>query len=214
MDGKWKVGECITSENALCKELSVSRVSVRSALQQFIALGILESVHGKGTYLVSNDVSAFEAPEESSNKLAGKQELFQILEYRSLIEPEICGKVAASPCPELIAKLESLLATMQDSVGKSQKFIDSDVQFHLEICAAYNNPIISNALSNVLTKKADKDNLVSLGNGYYGGIYYHGKILDAIKAHDEKRASSTMREHLRHGMEEVLSDMAEISGPA
>ena len=58
-NGNWTVGEKIPSENQLCEELGVSRVSVRSALQQFIALGILESVHGKGTFLISDDLAAF-----------------------------------------------------------------------------------------------------------------------------------------------------------
>ncbi|MGN0992070.1 MAG: GntR family transcriptional regulator [Candidatus Ventricola sp.] len=37
-DGVWEIGERIPSENELCKELGVSRVSVRNALQQMSAL--------------------------------------------------------------------------------------------------------------------------------------------------------------------------------
>ena len=56
-NGNWTVGEKIPSENQLCEELGVSRVSVRSALQQFIALGILESVHGKGTFVAQPKIA-------------------------------------------------------------------------------------------------------------------------------------------------------------
>ena len=58
-DGVWRPGDRIPSENELCAALGVSRVSVRSALSQMTALGILRSVHGKGTYLISDDLSVF-----------------------------------------------------------------------------------------------------------------------------------------------------------
>lgn len=47
----WKVGEKIPSENQLTSTLGVSRSSVRNALRYMIGIGVLESIHGKGTYL-------------------------------------------------------------------------------------------------------------------------------------------------------------------
>ena len=58
-DGNWAVGDKIPSENTLTRELGVSRASVRLALQRFIAVGVLESRHGKGSFVVDNDLSAF-----------------------------------------------------------------------------------------------------------------------------------------------------------
>ena len=46
--GVWKPGEKIASENELTNILSVSRASVRHAIQQLIAVGVLESYQGKG----------------------------------------------------------------------------------------------------------------------------------------------------------------------
>ena len=50
-NGNWRIGEKIPSENKLAESLGVSRASVRMAIQQFIAIGVLESVHGKGTFV-------------------------------------------------------------------------------------------------------------------------------------------------------------------
>ena len=108
-NGNWTVGEKIPSENQLCEELGVSRVSVRSALQQFIALGILESVHGKGTFLISDDLSAFYSNvEEPAPTIDATETMKQILEFRSIVEPAVCAQVAQTASPELIAKLEGL----------------------------------------------------------------------------------------------------------
>ena len=57
--GNWKVGDKLPSEHEICNTLDVSRISVRSALQHFIALGVLRSVQGKGTFLINDDTSAF-----------------------------------------------------------------------------------------------------------------------------------------------------------
>lgn len=51
MDGTWKPGDKISSENELTACLSVSRASVRYAIQHLIAVGVLESFQGKGTFV-------------------------------------------------------------------------------------------------------------------------------------------------------------------
>ena len=51
--GAWKAGEKIPSENTLTKELGVSRASVRDAIRYFAGQGVLESRHGKGTFLLT-----------------------------------------------------------------------------------------------------------------------------------------------------------------
>ena len=131
-NGNWTVGEKIPSENQLCEELGVSRVSVRSALQQFIALGILESVHGKGTFLISDDLSAFYSNvEEPAPTIDATETMKQILEFRSIVEPAVCAQVAQTASPELIAKLEGHLKAMKASVGKCEEFINADVAFHM-----------------------------------------------------------------------------------
>ena len=57
-NGSWKVGEKIPSEPSLVEELGVSRASLRVAIQQYVALGVLRSEQGKGTFLESSDLDA------------------------------------------------------------------------------------------------------------------------------------------------------------
>ena len=53
--GKWAVESRIPSENELCRELGYSRTSIRSAIQRYNELGVLESRRGSGTYVVSSE---------------------------------------------------------------------------------------------------------------------------------------------------------------
>ena len=211
---KWRVGEKIPSENALCRELSVSRVSVRAALQQYAALGILRSEHGRGTFLISDDLSAFEGPAGApgaGDLSASAAELEEALVLRGFIEPQICERVAASAdeerIAELTARLRGHLSRMQASVGKTMDFVRADADFHMEICRAFGNGIAAETLEGILRKRSEPVYLLSLANGYHGGLYYHERILAAIAARDGRRAGALMEEHLRRGLEDLRASM-------
>ena len=51
-------GDAIPSERALVGRLAVSRVTVRQAIADLVAAGVLERVHGKGTYLTGPQVNS------------------------------------------------------------------------------------------------------------------------------------------------------------
>jgi GntR family transcriptional regulator len=51
-------GDAIPSERALVVRLGVSRVTVRQAIADLVAAGVVERVHGKGTYLTGPQVDS------------------------------------------------------------------------------------------------------------------------------------------------------------
>lgn len=200
-NGTWMVGDKIPSENQLCKELGVSRMSVRAAIQQFIALGVLESQHGKGTFLISEDVSLFTpVQKEEKNSPETMKALKDILDFRSIIEPEICLRVAPKADQEFIDKLNGYLDIMRESVGQAERFVEADMNFHLEICRACDNPMLYTALYNLFHHKKELGPESGLANGYYGGIYYHAILVNAFRRKDAKMAHDIMREHLERGI--------------
>ncbi|MDO4650322.1 MAG: FCD domain-containing protein [Eubacteriales bacterium] len=209
--GSWKINERIPSENQLCSELGVSRVSVRSALQQYIAFGVLNSVRGKGTFLVSKDLSMMNMPPVLSQTTEESFETMkEILEFRSILEPIICGMAAKNASEELIADLEDNLAKMKESLGDGAEFVKLDMEFHMRICKATGNSVISSVMMDMFERRAKLDYMLNLSNGYYGGVYYHGMILDAIKSHNERRAKSFMDEHLSRAFYDFSSKQDQV----
>ncbi len=49
--GRYKPGDKLPSEHELCRTYSVSRMTVRLALSQLIQRGLIESFHGKGSFV-------------------------------------------------------------------------------------------------------------------------------------------------------------------
>ena len=204
-EGAWRAGEKIPSENELSARLGVSRVSVRRALRQMAALGILKSVHGKGTYLRTDDVSLF----GDAASLLGKEEedalceARQTLEFRLFLEPSVAAEAARRARPETLERLSALLETMRSSIGSRAEFVKSDMAFHLEIAKSVGNPILEKTMEELLGQKTEAHTRLNQAVGYYGGMYYHALILDALQKRDEKRARALMAEHLRHSLEEI-----------
>ncbi|HEY5998190.1 MAG TPA: GntR family transcriptional regulator [bacterium] len=49
--GEWKDGERIPTEDDLCVRYGVSKTTVRSAIEELVAMGYLQKVQGKGTFV-------------------------------------------------------------------------------------------------------------------------------------------------------------------
>ena len=96
--------------------------------------------------------------------------------------------------------------TMKASVGKCEEFINADVAFHMEIINACGNAYTIAIMNETFQRRANLGKMLILSTGYYGGIYYHGILLDAFRKHDVKRARVMMEEHLQHGLYDLESD--------
>ncbi|RYZ31720.1 MAG: GntR family transcriptional regulator, partial [Propionibacteriaceae bacterium] len=58
IDTELSPGDAIPSERALVTRLGVSRVTVRQAIADLVEGGVLERVHGKGTYVTGPQVDS------------------------------------------------------------------------------------------------------------------------------------------------------------
>ena len=59
IDGELRSGDAIPSERVLVARLGVSRVTVRQAIADLVEAGVLERVHGKGTYVTGPQVDSW-----------------------------------------------------------------------------------------------------------------------------------------------------------
>lgn len=207
-NGSWKIGEMIPSENVMTRELEVSRASVRAAIQQFIALGIMESVHGKGTFLKSNDLSIF-SHTGSTDCVYSFQDIMKSLEYRIIIEKGTVSLASGHIKEENLLRLQRIFKNMSEHVGNLEEFVRCDMEFHREIAKASENMLLYHGLNDALTSTFDYHCQLNRLIGYQNGIYYHKKILDALMDRDSEKAEQFMEEHLYTTMKEVENYHAE-----
>lgn len=201
-DESWSVGDKIPSENELTNELGVSRSSIRAAIQQFVGIGAMESVHGKGTFLRSNDLASFGIGTHNT-KHYDVIDMNTLLEFRLILETDSCYYATKRATEKNIENLRVYLSKMKESVGDPKEFVRYDMLFHEEIVRATGNPLLERALKQVFTQKKESFQIINDAFGYKDGIYYHTLLLKAIEAKDASRAKRIMKSHLQKAIDDV-----------
>lgn len=193
--GEWPPGTKIPSENEFSRMMGVSRITVRVALQKLTILGMLETRQGEGTFV--KELSPHNFMDALIPLLVlDNPATIQILEFRRVIEIETSGLAVDRANEEDIRKLEHTLAKMREHIDDPQKFAVEDLKFHICIAEITKNPliikviyIIRDILSTSMYRIVDE-------LGTRDGIFYHKKIIEAIKLKDRNTAKRLMEEHI------------------
>lgn len=195
MDRTWLPGAKIPSENALAVELGASRVSIREALHMLASLGLLETRHGGGTYVREYTGELFINPLLPMLAL-DKLDILHVLEYRKLVERGIVSLAVKRAGSVDLEELERTFTAMGENRNDARAFAEADLSFHLVLAKATRNPVLIKVHA-VLTDILKVSMYGIVGTlGTRDGLYYHRRILDAIKARDGARAESLMEEHV------------------
>lgn len=197
------VGEKLPSENELTSALGTSRSSVRAAIQQFVGIGAMESIHGKGTYLIKDDLSPL-GNRKFRKKSYDFGDMNALLEFRLIIEADATYYAAERMTEKHLNNLRDYLDKMQKSVGNSNEFVHLDMCFHLEIAEATGNPFIIGSLKEAFIQKEEYLHTINENYGYVDGIYYHTLLIKAFEMKDAQRAKRTMKNHLQKAIDDIF----------
>lgn len=193
LSGVWQPGQRIDTEISLSKQLNVSRASVHSAIQQLVAVGVLESQQGRGTFVRS--ISAMEI-QGKLKSLSNGVTLRKMMEFRIGLEGEICLGLASTisrrTLQNLYAFIDKLAANREDP--EVTKFYD--LQFHRALYLATQNELIIQCLNVVC------DELEAAHVQFFNPetleltIQYHKRIADCLAHGDGPGARYNMIYHL------------------
>lgn len=193
--GVWPVGEKLPSENELRMQLGVSRISVRESIKKLVALGIVETRQGEGSFVrkvSSNSYTDMMMP----MFLLEKRTLLEILEYRKVMEVGATEIAVERATQEDIDILEEIVVRMEGDDLDMKEFAKVDLEFHMAISRSTKNDLIINSnnfVRDILMRSMES---IVTNLGKTGGRYYHRKILEAIKRRDVTEATQMMREHV------------------
>lgn len=192
--GNWKQDTMIPSENELSMAFSVSRDTVRQAINRFSALGILKSRQGKGTFVCKMDTSFY------MNTIVpvvflGEDNIIQTLEFMKAIQVESVRIACKTASDEEILVLGDLLEKMRAVKGDYDKFFFNDLDYHRHLVKITRNHLFEKAveIAEQLLQVSLKG-IVSI-HGSEKSFHQHDECFQAIKDRDLDRALSVMSEH-------------------
>ncbi|KZL91558.1 FadR/GntR family transcriptional regulator [Clostridium magnum] len=201
-NGEWKPGEKIMSEPQLSKELNVSRVSVREAIEKLATLNIISKRQGEGTFV--NDLK----PSIYLNSLIpmitlDKDNYLDILEFRLITEPKTARMCAEKCNGDTLKEIEESYERMLDWRQDIKKFTEEDLNFHMKIAEGSGNSLIIkvNEILRNLLEYHQRELYKTLGPS--GGLSEHKLILDAIKNRDSELADIYMVRHLERTIKDI-----------
>lgn len=197
--GRLVPGQRLPGERELAVRMGVSRVSIRAALQQLKAQGLISAVQGGGTRVKS---SAVELDRPLSELLrVNRENLHDLAEIRAILEVWAARRAAEQATPEDLARLNALLAAMADPRRTQRYKAEDDVRFHLSVAQASHSAVYMHLLSvirDILTAMLEyhRYELFSTAEDDRAVNTQHRAIVKAVRSRNPEAAAEAMRRHL------------------
>jgi len=211
LSGQLAPGDFLPAEPTLCKQLNVSRATVREAIRTLEARGFVQRRHGVGVQVTdrSREVAAHSI---SLMLQRGRSGIADLLEVRLALECQSAALAALRATEADLDVLSRSVHTMANQSTTIDEYVDADLAFHLHLAEATHNGVIValvNAIRGLLRKSIratyDADGRTEQR------LNAHRLVLEAVARGDSNAAEAAMREHL-HNTEVMLRELGLIEG--
>lgn len=196
--GELKAGQRLPSERDLAAQLGVSRPSLREAIRALIALNILESRHGEGTFISSLELELLAEPIDFVLQV-NDDALISLFEARRVLEAGVAALAAERATDLELAELEDFVKLGRGKLDDAELFIEHDIEFHARIRRAARSPVLASLLSSVsalsvASRRRTAQDPVTRARAFAD----HQAMVKALKARNARRAHDMMIAHLEH----------------
>jgi GntR family transcriptional regulator, transcriptional repressor for pyruvate dehydrogenase complex len=199
--GLLEPGERLPAERELCRQLGISRSTLRQALTALVQSGHLRATRGRsgGTFVAASPPPA---PTPSPAVLSGWRDA---CDQRLAVELAVALLAAERAEAAALEPLDELVAAMDAALEDFPAFRQADVRWHIGLAEAAGSERLVAAMteaqglmSDLIALIAHPPELLAWTN------QQHANLLLAARAGDGERAMRLMAEHLR-GTEHVLA---------
>jgi GntR family transcriptional regulator, transcriptional repressor for pyruvate dehydrogenase complex len=201
--GLLQPGDRLPAERELCRQLGISRSTLRQALTALVQSGHLHAARGRsgGTFVAESPPPA-EAP--SPALLAGWRDA---CDQRLAVELAVAVLAAERADAAELEPLAECVSAMDETLEDFADFRQADVRWHIGLAEASGSPRLVAAMteaqgqmSDLISYIAHPPELLAWTN------QQHAKMVAAVRKRDGDRAMRIMAEHLK-GTEHVLAGL-------
>ncbi len=207
VSGTLKPGDQLPPERELAERFGVSRTAVREAIKALHEKGLVEAYAGRGTFITNAGSQAFRQSLGWMARIGQPDGSAHLVEVREILEPEIAARAAVRAEEKHLAAMREAVAAMDAAMSDAEAFIEADLDFHLAIAEAAENPIILILIDSIVgLLREHRMRTFNVPGGPEHGQLHHRRILDAIERHDPDAAREAMRTHLEQVREDTRAD--------
>jgi GntR family transcriptional regulator, glc operon transcriptional activator len=213
VDGVLRSGQALPSERRLTDKLGVSRTALREGLKLLRARGIIDTSHGKGSFVANLTA---QPPQSPLMHLLGSQPrtLYDLFEVRGMLEAESARLAALRGTPAdfvLITRRYDEMLAAQSTDSDPVMHARLDHAFHLSICEASHNPILVHTLRS-LTELLLSSVFASVNNLYHRQPHrqridrQHARLYNSVIGKLPEQAYKAASDHI-NSVRESLFDI-------
>ncbi len=212
ISGRYVQGEKLPSESELEEEYKVSRVTVRESLKQLRTMGLVTIQQGDGTIVNQFTLRNYLQPLFPLLVL-NDREVSDLYMARAYIEMGAATEAVTHIKPEQTKVLGQLISEMEDAFkkGNNEAYTKLDSRFHFMLCEASDNQailsifyMIKDVLDYYIRQTNQAERVISTS------LAEHKEIFKALQAGDTAAVSASMKEHILHARDNLLSALQKV----
>ena len=212
LSGDFSPGEKLPPERELAEMFSVSRPSVREALNILSSAGLVMSYQGGGTVVLSLvDTQKGNALSDLIN--AQYDRALEVIEVRKCMESWTAYYAAQRARPEDLRRMEEIVSGMERNLDGMKPSEDLDANLHIVIARATHNVVWLHLMQSIFDAMKDFQRsvwrAVYLTDEDHRLLYaHHCAIVDAITGKDPELARKVMMDHLTFAEQRSIAHVA------
>ncbi len=205
--GSLRPGDRVPAERELAGALHVSRTALREGLRILEAEGLLNVVHGRGTFVVNVRSRASVTRASIGAPTIISKEIHDLMRVRHILEPEAAALAAQhirrgeATALRKVNERGTLLASR--ATPDFERLAALNRKFHLTILAASGNAAIERIVAGIFDLLAENSDLFIRREEWalrsWAGDGDHARIVQAIVTGDSETARALMAHHLEYG---------------
>ena len=181
-------GDRIPTEAEIAEMFQVSRTAVREGVKTLVALGVLKTRPGVGTFVVDSSMGPLRNPAEAANG-AKLSVLLDLLEFRRIVEPETAALAAERRLASDIEELQRCVRALEKGIHLHVKPVE-DMGFHLALAHAAHNASLLDATYLIFRFYENDPSLPDATD-----LDAHRSVCEAVQDRDPARARQAMLKH-------------------
>ncbi|WP_342130187.1 FadR/GntR family transcriptional regulator [Hydrogenophaga sp. OTU3427] len=216
-------GDRLPIEPELARRFGVSRTVVRESIQRLQVMGVVQTRHGIGTFVLPPPPAAGLLIGAGAD--VGLQQVLFMLELRISVEAEAAALAAARRTDTQLEAMRAALNSFDTALHAGHSTLAADFQFHCLVAQATHNPYFEEVLSSLgrvtisgvdhLRRDGSPDPKASMPVAQFGvgpsGLvagktltaHEHEGLLDNIQRGDAMGARAAMLVHLSNSRERL-----------
>ena len=192
-------GSRLPGELVLCRQMGISRNTLREAIRILSSQGVLAVRRGSGTFVAENVDRYGRGDLALLSRQQGR--LQDMMEARLIAEPALAALAAERASDEELARISALEQEVRELILAGQDRTEKDQAFHLAIMDGAHNafmtnlmPIISNSVFEMISSGLYQQPLEEIT------IQDHALIAEFLRARDPEGARQAMYIHLKRAI--------------